>query len=108
MATYEDVRDLLELEAALKGFEVTGDMNPSLEPYWQEYQAGNPQAKMGPEFAAEMRRILDEMSASQQGYSPPPVQAGPRLPKWPFAGRKPEGNDAASIFGSAIRRISGE
>lgn len=108
MATYDDVKELLMLEAALKGFEVTGDMNPSLEPYWKEYQASNPRAKMGPEFAAEMRKILDEMSANQQGYSPVPMTAGPKIPKWPFAGRKPEGNNAADIFTRSIQRISGE
>ena len=105
--TYEDVIAQIVLDGAIRAFERTGNIGPDLQPYWEAYQKMNPAAEPGPEFAQEVRKIWQQKEQAGAGeYSAAPIQAG--AGKWPFAGRKPEGGDAASMFTNAIKRMTGE
>lgn len=104
---YQNILDSTELENQLMGYRINGELGPMLQPYYEQFTATNPvgQGQKSQEFVQYMQGIIKGMVPQP---SEVPQAAGPKLPKWPFAGRKPEGSDAASIFGSAIRRISGE
>ena len=104
---YNQIFDSTELENQLMDYLVKGDLGPQLKPYYEEFAASNP---VGDD--PRSMEFVDYMKGLIQGMVPQPSEvpqtAGPRVPKWPFAGKTPEGGNAGDIFTKSIKRMTGE
>ena len=111
--TYEDVIKQLALDTSIKAFERSGELGPDLQPYWDVYRqvmksgGGEAPEAPGTDFLEYLKKLYAEREAAgaNQYSEPPAQQAGPRLPKWPFAGRRPEGRTTEEAFGTALERM---
>lgn len=101
---YNQILDSTELENQLMDYRINGDLGPELQPYYEAFTATNPEGGGQEEFVQYMQGII-------KGMVPQPSEvqrAGPGMPKFPFAGRTPEGGNAGDIFTNAIKRLTGE